>query len=56
MDFDADFEHLIRDTHKIGTLSGYVDSAFASLDLGVNQSDMLIAGGDMSAGALSVVR
>ena len=41
--------------YSIGTLQGFVGSAFASLDLGVSHYDMVITGGDMSTGSLSAV-
>ncbi|KAI9718568.1 MAG: hypothetical protein M1812_004019 [Candelaria pacifica] len=37
---------------KAGTLRCNIDTAFASLDLGLNHPDLLIAGGDMSVGGI----
>ena len=57
--FFFEFETRPPSLHKtnegVGMLRGFVGTAFASLDLGVNQYDMLVAGGDMSVGGLSVV-
>ncbi|KAH0538052.1 hypothetical protein FGG08_005314 [Glutinoglossum americanum] len=39
-----------------GPLGCNIDTAFASLDLGMNRDDLLIAGGDMSVGGLYLVR
>ena len=45
-------EHVPDSKHKAGRLGINVNTAFAILDVGPNQGDVFIAGGDMSEGGL----
>ncbi|KAI9850197.1 MAG: hypothetical protein M1838_006006 [Thelocarpon superellum] len=53
---DAKDMKLIRTKAPMGLVDGNVDTAFASLDVGLNQSDVLIAGGSMSPGGIYYFR
>jgi len=45
-------EIMVDASMKVGILGCNIDTAFASLDLGLNRDDLLFAGGDMSNGGL----
>ncbi|KAI9672529.1 MAG: hypothetical protein M1817_003295 [Caeruleum heppii] len=58
--FAAEIEHerpgVLQTVGPAGLLRGSIDTACASLDIGLDQPDMLIAGGDLSVGGLYLIR
>lgn len=56
VNIDQRDELLVRTTCPVGALRGRISTAFASLDLGGNQSEVLIAAGDDSIGGMYLVR
>ncbi|KAI9684391.1 MAG: hypothetical protein M1829_002201 [Trizodia sp. TS-e1964] len=56
LEMDQDQRPLTPNALKLGLLECNIDTAFASLDLGVDRDDMLISGGDMGTGALYIVK
>ena len=55
LELDDNDDPLVRTTSHAGSLRGYIGTAFASLDIGVNTNDLLIAGGESSSGGLYMV-
>lgn len=49
---EREIPHMLDSSHKAGRLKVNVNTAFASLDLGIQFHDLLVAGGDMSDGGL----
>ncbi|KAI9793939.1 MAG: hypothetical protein M1833_000508 [Piccolia ochrophora] len=52
---DKNDTYLVKSVAPCGSLRGCVNKAFAVLDIELNQSDLLIVGGDMSAGGLYMI-
>jgi len=52
LEISEDSEIMVDASMKAGILSCNIDTAFASLDLGLDRDDLLFAGGDMSNGGL----
>ncbi|KAI9696824.1 MAG: hypothetical protein M1836_005186 [Candelina mexicana] len=52
LDICEDSAVMLNAQVKAGALGCNIDTAFASLDLGLNHPDLLIAGGDMSVGGI----
>ena len=52
VEIDQQDQLLIKTTSKAGNLQRYIGTAFASLDVGMNSNDLLIAGGDTSNGGI----
>jgi hypothetical protein len=52
LEISEESEIMVDASMKAGILGCDIDTAFASLDLGLDRDDLLIAGGDMSDGGL----
>ena len=52
LEISEEIRHMIDSSHAAGRLKANVNTAFASLDLGRQFNDLLVAGGDMSDGGL----
>ena len=52
LEISEESEIMVDASMKAGILGCNIDTAFASLDLGLNRDDLLFAGGDMSDGGL----
>ncbi|KAI9880096.1 MAG: hypothetical protein M1830_005341 [Pleopsidium flavum] len=52
LEISEESEIMVDASMKAGILGCNIDTAFASLDLGLDRDDLLIAGGDMSDGGL----
>ena len=56
LDISSDVRHQIDSSHAAGRLKANVSTAFATLDLGQQFDDLLVAGGEMSDGGLWLFR
>ncbi|KZF23443.1 hypothetical protein L228DRAFT_238011 [Xylona heveae TC161] len=56
LEISDDSEMKVNSQMRAGMLDCNIDTAFASLDLGLDREDLLIAGGDMSVGGLYLFR
>ena len=56
VEIDTDVSGWVNVFAPTGLLRGFVNTAFAALDHAINQSDVLVGGGDMSTGGLYVAR
>ncbi|KAI9831765.1 MAG: hypothetical protein M1819_004662 [Sarea resinae] len=56
LEISDESEIMVNASMRAGVLSCNIDTAFASLDLGLDREDLLISGGDMSPGGLYMFR